>query len=131
MPNVLIVGATRGLGASLANQYATHPSTTVYGTTRSAEPPKGKGHNEGIKWAKGIDLNEAGAGKKLVEELGAIGLKGGLDVVVSCASIRNRGVLLTAMADHNSRLLRNRRLRLWSKMGGGGSDVVCLPPLFC
>jgi len=92
MPNVLIVGSTRGLGASLANQYASHPSTTVYGTTRSAEPPKGKGHHEGIKWAKGIDLNEKEAGKKLVEELGTIGVKGGLDIVVSCALLSNTGM---------------------------------------
>ncbi|KAE9370866.1 oxidoreductase-like protein [Stipitochalara longipes BDJ] len=85
MPNVLIIGATRGLGASLANQYASHPSTTVYGTTRSAEAPKGKGHHEGIKWAKGIDLNEKEAGKKLVEELRKIGVDGGLDVVIITA----------------------------------------------
>ena len=87
MPNVLIVGSTRGLGASLANAYASQPSTTVYGTTRSAEPPKG--HHEGIKWAKSIDLNEKDAGKKLVEELGTLGVKGGIDVVVSFASTKN------------------------------------------
>jgi NAD(P)-dependent dehydrogenase (short-subunit alcohol dehydrogenase family) len=84
MPNILIVGATRGLGASMANQYASHPRTTVYGTTRSAEPPTGKGHNEKIKWAKGIDLNEHDAGKKLVEELRTLGVEGGIDTMVSC-----------------------------------------------
>jgi len=84
MPNILIVGATRGLGASLANQYASRPYTSVYGTTRSAEPPTGKGHDERIKWAKGIDLNQSDVGKKLVEELGSLGVEGGLDDVVSC-----------------------------------------------
>ena len=88
MPNVLIVGATRGLGASLANQYASHPSTTVYGTSRSAEPPT-KAYRKGIKWVKGIDLNEKGVGKKLVDELGTIGVDGGLDVVVSCAPVQD------------------------------------------
>ncbi|KAN0106032.1 oxidoreductase-like protein [Hyaloscypha variabilis] len=84
MPNVLIVGATRGLGASLANQYASHPSTTVYGTTRSAEPPT-KAHSKEIKWVKGIDLNVNGVGKKLVDELGTIGVHGGLDIVIITA----------------------------------------------
>ena len=114
MPNILIVGATRGLGASLANQYASRPYTSVYGTTRSAEPPTGKGHDERIKWAKGIDLNQSDVGKKLVEELGSLGVEGGLDVVVSlCLGF----VLWMAegggedradkVADHNSRVLRD------------------------
>lgn len=85
MSNILIVGATRGLGASLANQYASHPNTTVYGTTRSAEPPKGKGHDEKINWAKGIDLNQPDVGKKLVEELGSLGVEGGLGIVIITA----------------------------------------------
>lgn len=83
MPNVLIIGATRGLGASLANQYAAQKDTAVYGTTRSAEAPKGKGHHEGIKWVKGVDLNEKECGTKLVEGLGGLGVEGGLGVVVS------------------------------------------------
>ena len=82
MPNILIRGATRGLGASLANQYASHPLTRVYGTTRSSSAPT-SGHSEKIKWAKGIDLNEKDAGNKLVEELGQLGVERGLDVVVS------------------------------------------------
>ncbi|KAJ6536439.1 oxidoreductase [Mycena vulgaris] len=38
MPTILIVGATRGLGASLAAAYAAADST-VYATSRSASPP--------------------------------------------------------------------------------------------
>jgi NAD(P)-dependent dehydrogenase (short-subunit alcohol dehydrogenase family) len=111
MSNILIVGATRGLGASLANQYASHPNTTVYGTTRSAEPPKGKGHDEKIKWAMGIDLNQPDVGKKLVEELGSLGVEGGLGVVVSCVwdlfcgwPVEHKAY---EVADHNSRVLRD------------------------
>jgi NAD(P)-dependent dehydrogenase (short-subunit alcohol dehydrogenase family) len=84
MPNILIIGATRGLGASVANQYATQQETIVYGTTRSSEAPK-KGHNEKIKWVKGIDLNEKGVGKKLVNELAHLGVEGGFGAVVSWA----------------------------------------------
>jgi NAD(P)-dependent dehydrogenase (short-subunit alcohol dehydrogenase family) len=82
MPNVLIIGATRGLGASLANVYASHANTTVYGTTRSAEGPK-TGLDEKIKWVKGIDLIEKDAGRKLVGELKALGVEGGFSTVVS------------------------------------------------
>jgi NAD(P)-dependent dehydrogenase (short-subunit alcohol dehydrogenase family) len=90
MPNILIIGATRGLGAALANLYASHPNTTVYGTTRSLESPKG--HHGKIVWVKGIDVSEEGAGNALANQLGALGLGGGmveggvrgLDVVV-CA----------------------------------------------
>lgn len=91
MPNVLIVGATRGLGASLANAYASHPDTTVFGTTRSAEGPKGGKLNEKIIWVPNIDVSEEGVGRKLVNQLGMLGVGGGmveggvrgLDVVVS------------------------------------------------
>ena len=90
MPNILIIGATRGLGASLANLYASHPNTTVFGTTRSSEGPKtikeGGKHNEKIVWVKDIDLNESGAGTALVDQLGRLGGEGGVkgfDVVVS------------------------------------------------
>jgi NAD(P)-dependent dehydrogenase (short-subunit alcohol dehydrogenase family) len=82
MPDILIIGATRGLGASLANAYATHANTTVYGTTRSWEesPP---GLDEKIKWVTRIDLIEKDAGKKLVGGLKALGVEGGFSAVVS------------------------------------------------
>lgn len=39
MPNILIIGATRGLGASLANYYKSDPSNHVLATARTANPP--------------------------------------------------------------------------------------------
>jgi hypothetical protein len=44
MPTILIVGATRGLGAALANLYASSLSNTVFGTTRSASNPTYASH---------------------------------------------------------------------------------------
>lgn len=82
MPNFLIIGATCGLGASLANAYASHASNTVYGTTRSAEGPR-TGLDEKIKWVKGIDLIEKDAGEKLVDGLKALDVQGGFSAVVS------------------------------------------------
>ena len=78
MANVLIIGATRGLGASLANAYASQPSTTVFGTTRSAAGPKGGKLNEKIIWVPNIDVSEEGVGKKLVNQLGMLGGGGGM-----------------------------------------------------
>jgi NAD(P)-dependent dehydrogenase (short-subunit alcohol dehydrogenase family) len=78
--NILIIGATRGLGASLANAYASQKDTTVYGTTRSAEAPKGG--NASIVWVKGIDVSEKDVGRVLVDQLGALGSVKEFDVVV-------------------------------------------------
>lgn len=91
MPTILIIGATRGLGASLANAYASQPSTTVFGTTRAAHAPQGGKHDEMILWVPNIDVSEEGVGKKLVNQLGMLGGGGGMteggvrgfDVVVS------------------------------------------------
>jgi NAD(P)-dependent dehydrogenase (short-subunit alcohol dehydrogenase family) len=78
MVSALIVGATRGLGASLTKQYASNPSTSVYATTRSGSGPKG--FPEGVKWLPNIDLMSPGVGDELAKQL-----KGekALDVVVS------------------------------------------------
>lgn len=66
--NILIIGATRGLGASLANQYASQESTIVYGTTRQDTPPSDKLSKE-IKWVKGIDVSQSKVGENLIKEL--------------------------------------------------------------
>lgn len=76
MPKVLIVGATRGLGASLANLYASTAGNTVFGTTRSAEGPKGL--NEKIIWVPNIDLMQRDVGSRLVNQLGSLGGGGGM-----------------------------------------------------
>lgn len=41
MPTVLIIGATRGLGASLVQLYAGDANNNVFGTARSSDPPAG------------------------------------------------------------------------------------------
>lgn len=65
MPNVLIVGATRGLGFELAKQYAAK-GHNVTGTARSSTP---KDAPDGINWITGIDVAEESAGSKIAEGL--------------------------------------------------------------
>jgi len=64
---VLIVGATRGLGASLVRQYVARAGTTVFGTTRSNIIPSG--FPVPVKWLPGIDLMNQDAGDRLVKLL--------------------------------------------------------------
>ncbi|RSL56888.1 hypothetical protein CEP54_008589 [Fusarium duplospermum] len=68
MPSILIVGATRGLGASLVKQYA-RAGNTVYGTTRSSKGPEE--FPEQVKWITGIDLTQSNVGEKLANLLDA------------------------------------------------------------
>ncbi|KAL3482266.1 hypothetical protein BJX99DRAFT_217666 [Aspergillus californicus] len=63
---VLIVGATRGLGASLRNLYASKPSTHVFATTRSDKEPDAQ---SGVSWARNIDLTKSDVGQKLASQL--------------------------------------------------------------
>lgn len=64
MPSVLIVGATRGLGHEIAQQYASR-GDTVYGTARS-EAPKDA---DSIKWVSKIDVAQESAGSTLARAL--------------------------------------------------------------
>lgn len=72
MSTVLIVGATRGLGASLANHYAAVNSstttTTVYGTSRQSAPPTTASPNN-IHWISNVDIGTAAAGPTIVRAL--------------------------------------------------------------
>lgn len=68
MPTALIVGATRGLGYQLAEQYAQKNGYSVTGTARSG-PPKETHSN--ISWISGVDIATEGAGQTIVD-----GLKG-------------------------------------------------------
>ncbi|KAF2225301.1 hypothetical protein BDZ85DRAFT_194635 [Elsinoe ampelina] len=79
MPNVLIVGATRGLGLELAKQYVAHPSTTVFGTARSTTPNDAP---ESIKWIKNIDLTQESSTSTL-----ASSLPSPLDTVIISAGV--------------------------------------------
>jgi NAD(P)-dependent dehydrogenase (short-subunit alcohol dehydrogenase family) len=90
MVNVLIIGATRGLGAALATAYAADSSNTVFGTTRASSGPSHHGSHRAITWVPHIDLMSPGVGAALVNQLGMLGVSGGmveggvkhLDVVV-------------------------------------------------
>ncbi|KAG7149138.1 hypothetical protein HYQ46_001958 [Verticillium longisporum] len=68
MSPILIIGATRGLGAALIKRYAEQPGYTVYGTTRSSQAPAH--FPPQIKWLPDIDLTEQSVGSKLVSLLG-------------------------------------------------------------
>jgi len=84
MPSILIIGATRGLGASLANLYAEDSSNTVFGTTRSSSAPTSQSLNKNIIWLKDIDVSQASIGTRLVDQLGNVvdGKTKQVDVVV-------------------------------------------------
>ncbi|PHH85404.1 hypothetical protein CDD83_460 [Cordyceps sp. RAO-2017] len=69
MSRVLIVGATRGLGASLVKQYAARAGAVVYGTTRANAKPAG--FPAQVQWITGLDLMKADVGDVLVKQLGA------------------------------------------------------------
>ncbi|WQF82858.1 Putative short-chain dehydrogenase/reductase SDR, NAD(P)-binding domain superfamily [Colletotrichum destructivum] len=73
MAPILIVGATRGLGASLTKQYAADPANTVYGTTRSKEGPKG--FPENVEWLPGVDLTDSKVGETIASQLSSGGSK--------------------------------------------------------
>lgn len=79
MTSVLVVGATRGLGAALVKEYASNPKTLTYATTRSDAAPSG--FPDGIKWLSGIDLTNQHVGDNLSSQLEG---EKPLDVVVSC-----------------------------------------------
>ena len=68
MPNILVVGATRGLGAALAQHYASKPSTTVYGTSRSEQRPESS-EKSNVKWIPSIDLMKPTCGSDLASQV--------------------------------------------------------------
>ena len=65
MPNVLVVGATRGLGYEISKHYVLK-GYSVTGTARS-NPPEDAG--DGIQWVSGVDIAEETAGKTLTHGL--------------------------------------------------------------
>ena len=67
--NILIVGATRGLGASLAEAYSRVPTSHVFGTSRSST--QGSSANPRVTWIKEIDISHHDAGQKLTSQLPA------------------------------------------------------------
>ncbi|KZN84303.1 putative oxidoreductase [Penicillium chrysogenum] len=65
MTNVLILGATRGLGASLRTLYSAKTATHVFATSRSSNPEP----SPGVTWLTGIDISQPDVGQKLVSQL--------------------------------------------------------------
>ena len=80
MPNILIVGATRGLGASLVQSYSSKPDNYVFGTSRNSDTPTAS-HN--INYIPGIDVAEEAAGSRLVNAIKPTGEA--LDTVIITA----------------------------------------------
>jgi short-subunit dehydrogenase len=68
MSSILIVGASRGLGAQLVKRYASNPSNTLYATCRQSNPPSSpSGPN--IHWIPSIDLTNPNCGTLLSSAL--------------------------------------------------------------
>lgn len=66
MVSALIVGATRGLGASLAKRYS-QVANTVYATARSSTTRKD--FPDSIQWLHGVDLLKPNVGDELAGQL--------------------------------------------------------------
>lgn len=68
--DILILGATRGLGASLRKLYASKSTTkTVYATTRAATPPSTTAGESRVSWITDIDVSQPDVGQKLVSQI--------------------------------------------------------------
>ena len=76
MPNVLVVGASRGLGAELAKQYASN--NTVFATSRSDKIPEAI---KNIEYIPNVDVAKENAGHTIVSHLN----KKKLDTVIITA----------------------------------------------
>jgi NAD(P)-dependent dehydrogenase (short-subunit alcohol dehydrogenase family) len=69
MSNILLIGATRGLGASLATHYASLPTTsTIYATTRASKTPDTPKHDK-IRWLLKVDISESDVGDTLTAQI--------------------------------------------------------------
>ncbi|MCJ1274815.1 hypothetical protein MMC21_002613 [Puttea exsequens] len=75
--SVLIIGASRGLGASLVSKYASD-GAHVFGTSRSAPPSESKPN---VTYISGIDVAQEDAGQKIANAIS--GSK--LDIVIITA----------------------------------------------
>lgn len=78
MRNVLIVGATRGLGSSLAHQYAKQ-GMNVYCTARYSVPQSSVPN---IHWISNIDITAEGAGRRISAQWSA---DGKIDLLIICS----------------------------------------------
>ncbi|KAI0385181.1 oxidoreductase [Hypomontagnella monticulosa] len=82
MTSVLIIGASRGLGAALVKEYSSDPKTLVFATTRSETAPSGFPNS--VKWLSNVDLTDEGVGQNISNQLGG---QKPLDVVIVNAGL--------------------------------------------
>ncbi|KAI6778114.1 Oxidoreductase [Emericellopsis cladophorae] len=68
MSRILVVGATRGLGASLVKHYTSSSSTTVYATARSSSGHP-QDYPDNAKRLTGVDLTKRDVGDTIVKQL--------------------------------------------------------------
>ena len=80
MSAVVIVGATRGLGASLVKNYAARSSTHVFGTSRGSDTPKAA---DNVTYIPGIDVATESAGSQLASAINKTGKQ--LDLAIISA----------------------------------------------
>ncbi|KAG8531060.1 uncharacterized protein KY384_004417 [Bacidia gigantensis] len=80
MPNVLIVGSTRGLGQGLLKAYLSRPSTHIFGTTRSASSSEAA---DNVTYVTGVDVAKENAGDEIVSKIKSRGET--LDIVIVSA----------------------------------------------
>ncbi|KAK0655887.1 hypothetical protein B0T16DRAFT_21540 [Cercophora newfieldiana] len=83
MPSILIIGANRGLGASLTKLYAAS-GWSVYGTTRSQDTPDG--FPEAVNWITSTDLMQSNVGSVLAAHLKS-STTNPLDLVIISAGV--------------------------------------------
>ncbi|KAF3032186.1 hypothetical protein E8E11_001455 [Didymella keratinophila] len=81
MPAILIVGATRGLGASLVKLYASDSNNYVFATARTSDPST---NSKNITYIPGVDISSPDAGSKVIRFLNTRGVSG-LDTVIITA----------------------------------------------
>ncbi|KAJ4341277.1 hypothetical protein N0V95_007283 [Ascochyta clinopodiicola] len=97
MPVILVVGATRGLGASLVELYASDPNNYVLATARATDPPanstievsEGRESRlhiqaKNIVYIPGVDIASPDAGSRVVDFLHTEGISS-LDTVIITA----------------------------------------------
>ena len=66
MPHILVIGASRGLGASLVKEYAANGKNSVYATSRSGTS---SGATENVTYVPGIDVAKETAGRDLADHI--------------------------------------------------------------
>lgn len=80
MSDILIVGATRGLGASLVKKYAAGTKGTVYATSRSESTSEPVNN---VKNIPGVDLTSKDAGSNLASTLKQHGAQIGAVIITA------------------------------------------------